>query len=215
VNAGIDIYLPRAEQMAAKLSAATGEPCAAFSSLADALAGDVEIDAVDLMLLHNQHEAAALEAFSAGLHVMLEKPMSITPESCGRVVAAARATDKVFWIAEQAQYSPSVLTAQGLISEGAIGQTLALHTMGGTGRPASMSSFKTMGEATAGGDGMPVKPKQSRGQGSVIAKAGLPADDLRVPLGKPSLHSLVANWDCAHKLLVHSKRERPPSVQTG
>lgn len=190
MNAGIDIYLPRAEQMAAKLSAATGEPCAAFTSLADALASDVEIDAVDLMLLHNQHETAALEAFAAGLHVMLEKPMSITPESCGRVMAAARATDKVFWIAEQAQYSAPILTAQRLISDGAIGETLALHTMGGTGRPASMSSFKTVGEATTGGDGM---PKKRSGQGSVIAKAGLPADDLRVPLGKPSLDSFDAD----------------------
>ena len=102
----------------------------------------MQIDAVDLMLLHNQHEAAAMEAFAAGVHVILEKPMSITPASCGRVMAAARATDKVFWIAEQAQYSPVILTAQRLIATGAIGKTLALHTMGGTGRPASMSSFK-------------------------------------------------------------------------
>lgn len=202
MNAGIDIYLPRAEQMAAKLSAATGEPCAAFTSLADALASDVEIDAVDLMLLHNQHEAAALEAFDANLHVLLEKPMSITPESCGRVMAAARATDKVFWIAEQAQYSPPILTAQRLIREGAVGETLALHTMGGTGRPASMSSFKTAGEKTTGGDGMPVQPKKSRGQGSVIAKAGLPADDLRVPLGKPSLFSVSADWGCVDRVLA-------------
>eukprot|EP01044_Picomonas_judraskeda_P020758 COSAG03_NODE_4704_length_1460_cov_1.778104_1_plen_96_part_00 len=52
----IDIHLPRAESMAEKLQRLTGEPCAAFTSLAEALASAVEFDAVDIMLLHSQHE---------------------------------------------------------------------------------------------------------------------------------------------------------------
>ena len=44
------------------------------------------------------------------------------------------------------QYSAPILAAQRLISEGAIGDTLSLHTMGGTGRPANMASFKTAGD---------------------------------------------------------------------
>jgi hypothetical protein len=36
--------------------------------------------------------------------------MAITPESCGRVVRAAKAAGKTFWIAEQAQYSAGMLT---------------------------------------------------------------------------------------------------------
>jgi len=103
VVACIDIFEPRATQMAEKLTEATGEPCAAFTSLAAALASGAAIDAVDLMLLHNMHEAAALEAFEAGVHVLMEKPMSITPESCARIMRAAQATDKAFWIAEQAR----------------------------------------------------------------------------------------------------------------
>ena len=146
-----------------------------------------------------------MEAFAAGVHVILEKPMSITPASCGRVMAAARATDKVFWIAEQAQYSPVILTAQRLITEGAIGKTLALHTMGGTGRPASMSSFKVAGEAKTGGDGMPTRGR-NRGQGSVIAQAGLPADDLRVPLGDLRLSVSLSLCRSVSQSLSHHKR---------
>ena len=198
VVACIDIFEPRATQMAEKLAEATGEPCAAFTSLAAALASGAAIDAVDLMLLHNMHEAAALEAFEAGVHVLMEKPMSITPESCARIMRAAQATDKAFWIAEQArchpcpathrcaicftlagrrlqeQYNPAILTVQRLISEGAIGETITLHTMGGTGRPARHAGFRTAGSTAP-------KPPP-RGQGGVIAEAGLPSDDLRIPL---------------------------------
>eukprot|EP01052_Picozoa_sp_SAG31_P015331 SAG31_NODE_983_length_10554_cov_6.049259_1_plen_113_part_00 len=62
VVACVDIYRPRAEEMAAKVVAATGEPCAAFTSMAEALTTPgLRLDAVDIMLLHNQHEVAALE----------------------------------------------------------------------------------------------------------------------------------------------------------
>eukprot|EP01050_Picozoa_sp_SAG11_P011532 SAG11_NODE_1227_length_5474_cov_5.294326_5_plen_466_part_00 len=173
VAACVDIFRPRAEEMAAKVAAATGEPCAAFNTMADALAA-AELDAVDIMLLHNQHEAAAMEAFEAGVHVMLEKPMSISPASCGRVMRAARAAGKTFWIAEQAQYSPVILAARQLIADGAIGDTLTLHTMSGAaGPPAPLAAAAAAPEQP---------PPTSRGQGSVIAAAGLPADDLRVPL---------------------------------
>ena len=43
----------------------------------EALAGDAEIDAVDIMLLHNQHEAAALEAARAAILSAL--PPSMQP----------------------------------------------------------------------------------------------------------------------------------------
>lgn len=45
----IDLHLPRAEEMSAKVESITGETCAAFSSLAEALASGVSFDAVDIM----------------------------------------------------------------------------------------------------------------------------------------------------------------------
>ena len=47
--------------MAAKLAAATGEPCAAFTSLAEALASGLELDAVDLMLQVHKQPALTLD----------------------------------------------------------------------------------------------------------------------------------------------------------
>ena len=187
ISACIDLYLPRAESMAKKVSIATGEPCAAFSSLADALESGTPFEAVDIMLLHNQHEAAALEAFAAGLHVVLEKPMSITPESCGRIMTAAKAAGTTFWVAEQEQYAPAILTAQRLIADGAIGDTVTLHTMGGGGQRRGAKP----------GDAPPKKDRAGRdvGQGAVVAAAGLPSYSAVLP-GEETFRSgkLERSW---------------------
>lgn len=75
----------------------------AFTSLTDALTQG-EFAAVDLMLPHDLHEEGAAEAFAAGKHVLLEKPMAMDLESCARIMDAAARAQTVFMIAEQAQY---------------------------------------------------------------------------------------------------------------
>lgn len=49
-------------------------------------------------------------------------------------MAASEQTGKLFWIAEQEQYAPAILTAQRLIAAGEIGETVTLHTMGAGGQ---------------------------------------------------------------------------------
>ena len=96
----------------------------AFTSLSDALASG-DFDAVDLMLPHDLHEEAALASFEAGKHVCLEKPMAHDLAAAERILAAAaRHPDRVFMIAEQAQYWPDVVKARQLIDAGAIGDVV-------------------------------------------------------------------------------------------
>ena len=103
---------------AAALAAKTGG--AAFPTLAAALAADAA-DAVAIMVPHHLHEAVAFEAFAAGRHVLLEKPMATDPAACARILAVARAARTVFMLAENAQYWPGVLRAKALLDDGAIG----------------------------------------------------------------------------------------------
>lgn len=118
VNAVVDSHAPSADAMAER----TGAP--AFTSLDQALAeGDFE--AVDLMLPHDLHEAAAVASFEAGKHVCLEKPMAHDLESAERILAAAaRHPDQVFMVAEQAQYWPDIVKARQLIDDGVIGEVV-------------------------------------------------------------------------------------------
>lgn len=118
VTAVVDADAGRAAAMAER----TGGR--AFASLSDALAGG-EFDAVDLMLPHDLHEGAAIEAFAAGKHVVLEKPMAPTLEGCARIIAAAQQAGTVFMVAEQSQFWPDVIRVGELIQAGAIGEIIS------------------------------------------------------------------------------------------
>lgn len=107
---------PDAERAATFASRTGGAPCA---SLTEAVTHGANTAAI--MVPHHLHEQLALEAFAAGLHVLLEKPMATTPDACERILAAAP-TDRVFMLAENAQYWPEVLLARQLIADGAIGE---------------------------------------------------------------------------------------------
>ena len=82
VTACVDINLERAKHMASKVP---GGSCATFASLEVALekGGDL-FDAVDLMLLHTDHEAASKACFDAGKHVLMVRssPAAYTPSAC-------------------------------------------------------------------------------------------------------------------------------------
>src|SRR5689334_14718159 len=92
VTATVDTDPARAAAMAEQTG---GQP---FTSLTSALEqGD--FTAVDIMLPHDQHEAAAVLAFGAGKHVVLEKPMAPTLAATQRIIAAAQHAGTVFMVA--------------------------------------------------------------------------------------------------------------------
>jgi predicted dehydrogenase len=117
ITAVVDIDTDRAAGMAERTGAS------AYGSLSGAIdAGG--FDAVDLMLPHHLHEDVSTEAFAAGLHVLLEKPMAPTVAACERIMAAAAAAGTVFMVAENAQYWPEVRTACDLLADEAIGDVV-------------------------------------------------------------------------------------------
>ena len=127
VTACIDNDADRAAEFATETG---GE---AFATLEAALDADA-FDAIAILLPHDLHEATTLQCLAAGKHVMLEKPMAPTLEGCDRILAAARASGKVFMLAENAQYWPEVVSALDLVRQGAIGDLV-------TGRAAFVSEY--------------------------------------------------------------------------
>jgi predicted dehydrogenase len=115
ITAAVDVDRGRAAAAAAESGAQV------FTSLDEALAHG-GFDAVDLMLPHDLHEAAAVQCFAAGKHVLLEKPMATAVDACDRILAAARRASTVFMLAENAQYWPEILLAREQIAAGAIGE---------------------------------------------------------------------------------------------
>jgi len=65
----------------------------------DDLVADPRVDVVDICLPPSAHADAAVKALEAGKHVFCEKPMSLTVESCDRMVKAAEQAGRLLIIA--------------------------------------------------------------------------------------------------------------------
>lgn len=131
-----------------------------FRSLDDAIVQG-NFDAVDIMVPHDLHEPLAIQALAASKHVLLEKPMATTLDACDRIMAAARASSVVFMVAENAQYWPEVVLADGIIKSGEIGDIV-------TARAAFVAQMDTQWY----NDPQPWRLEQERRGGGIVIDGG-------------------------------------------
>src|SRR5262245_37115606 len=87
-----------------------------------------EIDAVLIATPHYSHTTLGIEAFAAGLHVMVEKPISVHKADCERLIAAAKArSDRVFGAMFQLRTEPRYKKLKQLIETGELGQIVRVN----------------------------------------------------------------------------------------
>lgn len=91
-----------------------------FSSLEEALR-HVTADAVLCVVPPLHHEAVVLPALEAGLHVLSEKPVAATLDSCHRIVRAARRSRGLMMISQKACYHPWVRRFRQAIASAELG----------------------------------------------------------------------------------------------
>lgn len=128
VTACVDVSPERADRLAELTG---GRPC---SSIAEA--AEVGVDALALLVPHHLHESIVTEAFATGAHVLLEKPMAPGLDACERILATAAAhPDRVFMLAENAQYWPEISIVKEQIAAGAIGEVITARAWHNFGPP--------------------------------------------------------------------------------
>lgn len=102
-----------------KKASSTG--IAVYGSILD-LVKRSDIDAVDIVVPNYLHETAALAAIQHGKHVLLEKPMSTSIESCDRILEAAHKAGVHLLIGHEMRFSPMYATIHRLIEGGKLGE---------------------------------------------------------------------------------------------
>jgi predicted dehydrogenase len=95
-----------------------------YTNLDDALA-DPEIDAVDLCLPTDLHESATIAALRSGKHVLVEKPMSLSVESCYRMIAEAERARRILMVAHVLRFFPAYRALQRAVDDHELG---AVHS---------------------------------------------------------------------------------------
>jgi predicted dehydrogenase len=100
-----------------------------------ALLDDPTIDVVDVCLPHDLHHPVALEAFAAGKHVILDKPIANTLAEADEMIAAADAAGRRFYVALNQRFLPCHQRTKDLLDDGFIGRpSLATLTIAGDER---------------------------------------------------------------------------------
>ena len=110
----MDVDAARAQEAAAEHDAR------AYTDLAALLADD-EVDAVHICTPHALHDEQVLASLGAGKHVLVEKPMSLTPQGCDAMLAAQAAAGKVLMVGQVMRYFRINKRIKELIAQGAIG----------------------------------------------------------------------------------------------
>ncbi|HEU4871402.1 MAG TPA: DegT/DnrJ/EryC1/StrS family aminotransferase [Pyrinomonadaceae bacterium] len=88
---------------------------------ADEMIRSGEVDAVVIATPHWQHADLAVNALKAGLHVLCEKPLSVTVEQSDRVLQAAAESRGMFVVVHQKRFEPAYLFVKQLLDSGELG----------------------------------------------------------------------------------------------
>jgi myo-inositol 2-dehydrogenase / D-chiro-inositol 1-dehydrogenase len=80
-----------------------------------------DLDAVAVVVPNHLHAEVGVAALEAGKDVLLEKPMATTLADCDRLLAAARAGDRVLTIGHELRHSAQYGRVKALIDAGEIG----------------------------------------------------------------------------------------------
>lgn len=91
-----------------------------YPNLEDALA-EPSIDAVDLCLPTDMHESATIAALRAGKHVLVEKPMALSFESCQRMIAEAESAKRILMVAHVLRFFPAYRALQDAVDARELG----------------------------------------------------------------------------------------------
>ena len=99
---------------------------AAYGDYGEALADPRAAGAV-ICTPHDRHPCDAREAFAAGKHVLIEKPLARTLEEGDEIIAAAEAAGRVLMVAEQFHFMPAFRRVKSVLDSGRLGALRELH----------------------------------------------------------------------------------------
>lgn len=110
------------EAKAAKAAAQFGVPGAAVHTDHKKLLATGGLDAVHVLTPNNSHAPITIDAFAAGKHVLVEKPMAATGADALAMVEAAEKSGKNFTVGYQNRWRSEIQTLKGACAAGQLGE---------------------------------------------------------------------------------------------
>ena len=133
IVAGCDLVPGKAEAFFKKWGV-EGAKC--YNSDVEMLAdqANLQLDAVSVCTYNRQHAPCAIHALNAGIHVLLEKPFTVTTEEAVEVLRAEKASGKVLSIGFQPRCDANMIMVRDILRSGVLGKIYYVQTGGGRRR---------------------------------------------------------------------------------
>ncbi|HSM18667.1 MAG TPA: Gfo/Idh/MocA family oxidoreductase [Gemmatimonadales bacterium] len=125
----------------------------AFDDIDDVLRYE-ELDALVISTPNHLHESHAISALSAGLHVLVEKPLATSTKGVNRVIRQAKKSDRILMVGTNQRYRPDVETVRGFVESGELGKVDSVRGSWHVFRPSRLQLGWRMRQELAGGGAM-------------------------------------------------------------
>jgi predicted dehydrogenase len=112
-----DIKASRAQRFANEYGA---EPYTDYRDLLDR----PDLDVITISTPSGLHAQMAIDAMQAGKHVIVEKPMALSLEDAGRMIAVSEATGRKLCVVLQNRYNPPMQELRAVVDSGRLGRLL-------------------------------------------------------------------------------------------
>ncbi len=90
----------------------------------DAMLASGSVDAIYLATPNWRHAEFILPALTAGIHVLVEKPLEISSEKCREIIAAEKQSSATLMVAYRLHFEPATLATIDAIRAGDLGELL-------------------------------------------------------------------------------------------
>ncbi len=111
-----------------------------YTSHTEMLANE-KLDVVSVCTYNATHAECAIDAMRAGVHVLLEKPFTVTLEEAVEVMKAEKETGMLLSIGFQPRMDPNMQQIKKIVESGALGEIYYIQTGGGRRRGVPNSTF--------------------------------------------------------------------------
>ena len=98
-----------------------------FNTIEELLAADLEFDVVNICTPNGFHASQSLKALTAKKHVVCEKPMGLTKESCEKVIFKSLQVSKQVFCVMQNRYSPPSEWIKSIVESGKLGKVFMVQ----------------------------------------------------------------------------------------
>ncbi len=130
IVAGADLVPGKAKEFFDKYGASDVKTFTSHTEMLDS----VELDAVSVCTYNATHAECSIDALNRGVHVLLEKPMTVTLDEAVDIIRAEKESGKVLSIGFQPRFDANMQMIKKIVESGELGDVYYIQTGGGRRR---------------------------------------------------------------------------------